>query len=102
MNGEKLLQIKKELDKTLACSSIIKTEKIRLKIKNVLRAISIYEPAINNYQGMSFVVDFFLYHCEEHVAFWLIVELFEEYNYKTIFVNNYSVIKYHVCRHSLM
>ena len=47
---------------------------------------------------MNFIVGFFLFHCDEHVAFWLFVALFEEYNYRDIFVENFPGLNYHVSK----
>jgi hypothetical protein len=95
-NGENIIQIKKDLHRTFPSSLIMKTERIQNKLKNVLRAFSNYEPKVKYYQGMNFIVGFFLFHCDEHVAFWLFVSLFEEYDYRTIFMNDFSGLKYHV------
>ena len=75
-NGETILQIKKDLHRTFPSSLIMKTQRIQSKLKNVLRAFSNYEPNLKYYQGMNFIVGFFLLHCDEHVAFWLFVSLF--------------------------
>ena len=45
---------------------------------------------------MNFIVGFLLYHCDEHIAFWLFVSLFEEYDYRKIFEKNFPGLKYHV------
>ena len=97
-NGENILQIKKDLHRTFPSCLIMNSERIRAKLKNVLRAFSNYEPKIKYFQGMNFIVGFFLFHCDEHVAFWLFVALFEEYNYRDIFVENFRGLNYHVSR----
>ena len=97
-NGENILQIKKDLHRTFPSSLIMNSERIRAKLKNVLRAFSNYEPKIKYFQGMNFIVGFFLFHCDEHVAFWLFVALFEEYNYRDIFVENFPGLNYHVSK----
>lgn len=56
------------------------------KMLNVLKAFSNYDREIRYVQGMNFIVGFFLYHCEEHVAFWLFVSLIEEYQLREIFL----------------
>jgi hypothetical protein len=97
-NGENILQIKKDLHRTFPSSLIMKTPRIQAKLKNVLRAFSNYEPNLKYYQGMNFIVGFFLFHCDEHIAFWLFVSLFEEYDYRAIFVDNFSGLKFHVTK----
>ena len=95
-NGENITQIKKDLHRTFPSSLIMKSDRIQSKLKNVLRAFSNYEPKVKYYQGMNFIVGFFLFHCDEHVAFWLFVALFEEYNYRAIFMNDFPGLRYHV------
>ena len=97
-NGENIIQIKKDLHRTFPSSLIMKTPRIQGKLKNVLRAFSNYEPNLKYYQGMNFIVGFFLLHCDEHVAFWLFVSLFEKYDYRSIFIDNFSGLKNHVSK----
>ena len=97
-NGENILQIKKDLHRTFPSSLIMKNQRMQSKLKNVLRAFSNYEPNLKYYQGMNFIVGFFLLHCDEHVAFWLFVSLFEEYDYRKIFMDNFSGLNYHVSK----
>ncbi len=97
-NGENILQIKKDLHRTFPSSIIMKTPRIQAKLKNVLRAFSNYEPNLKYYQGMNFIVGFFLFHCDEHVAFWLFVSLFEEYDYRAIFMDNFKGLTFHVTK----
>ena len=96
INGENIKQIKKDLARTYPSSQFFKDEKIRLKLKNVLRAFSNYEPKIKYFQGMNFIVGFFLYHCEEHVAFWLFVSIMEEYNLRDLFMKGFPGLSTHV------
>jgi len=44
-------------------------------------------------QGMNFIVGFFLYHCEDHVAFWLFVSLIEEYELREIYLEGIIYLK---------
>ena len=76
----------------------MKTPRIQAKIKNVLRAFSNYEPNLKYYQGMNFIVGFFLFHCDEHIAFWLFVALIEEYDLRPIFMKDFPGLKLHVKR----
>ena len=95
-NGDNLLQIKKDLHRTYPSSLIMKSQRIQFRLKNVLRAFSNYEPGVKYFQGMNFIVGFLLYHCDEHIAFWLFVSLFEEYDYRKIFEKNFPGLDYHV------
>ena len=94
--GENILQIRKDLNRTFPSSIIMKSQRIQAKLKNVLRAFSNYEPELKYFQGMNFIVGFLLYHCDENIAFWLFVALFEEYNYREIFSKNFPGLKKHV------
>lgn len=96
INGENITQIKKDLNRTYPSTSMFKKEKILTKLKNILRAFSNYDNRIKYIQGMNFIVGFFLYHCEEYVAFWLFVSLIEEYDLRNIFMEGFPGLKLHV------
>ena len=96
INGENLTQIKKDLNRTYPSTSMFKKEKILTKLKNILKAFSNYDNRIKYIQGMNFIVGFFLYHCEEYVAFWLFVSLIEEYDLRKIFMEGFPGLKLHV------
>ena len=98
LNGENLRQINKDLNRTYPSNSIFKNERILKKLKNVLRAFSNYDNSIKYFQGMNFIVGFFLYHCEEYIAFWLFVALIEEYDLRPIFMKDFPGLKLHVKR----
>ena len=102
INGENLRQIKKDLSRTYPSNTIFKDDRILQKLKNVLRAFSNYENSIKYFQGMNFIVGFFLYHCDEYIAFWLFVALLEEYDLRPIFMTNFPGLKLHVKRVELI
>lgn len=97
-NGENIKQIKKDLGRTYPTFSMFKNRDTQQKLKNVLRAFSNYEPTIKYFQGMNFIVGFFLYHCNEHVAFWLFVSLFEEYGLRDLFMEGFPGLNKHVVK----
>ena len=97
-NGENILQIKKDLHRTFPSSTIMKSKHIQNRLKNVLRAFSNYEPNVKYFQGMNFIVGFFLYHCDEYIAFWLFATLFEDYDLGSIFMKDFPGLKLHVKR----
>ena len=97
-NGENLRQIKKDISRTYSSNVSFKDDRIFLKLKNVLRAFSNYDNSIKYFQGMNFIVGFFLYHCDEYIAFWLFVALLEEYDLRPIFMTNFPGLKLHVKR----
>ena len=98
-NGDNLRQIRKDTTRTYPSNiTIIEKDKILHKLENVLKAFSNYDNTIKYCQGMNFIVGFFLFHCEEHIAFWLFVSLIEEYDLKLIFMENFPGLKLHVKR----
>ena len=99
INGDNLRQIRKDTTRTYPSSiTIIEKDKILHKLENVLKAFSNYDNTIKYCQGMNFIVGFFLFHCEEYIAFWLFVSLIEEFDLKLIFMENFPGLKLHVKR----
>ncbi len=96
INGDNIRQIKKDLARTYPALPTFRDERVQMKLKNVLRAFSNYEPTIKYFQGMNFIVGFFLYHCEEHVAFWIFVSIMEEYDLRSLFMEGFPGLKTHV------
>lgn len=95
ISDDNLKQIIKDLNRTYPSVDLFHGEEIQIKLKNVLRAFSSYDRETCYFQGMNFIVGFFLYHCEEYVAFWLFVSLFDEYNFRDLFTNNFPGLKVH-------
>ena len=99
INGDNLRQIRKDTIRTYPSTiTFNKKEKILNKLENVLKAFSNYDNTIKYCQGMNFIVGFFLFHCEEYIAFWLFVSLIEEYNLRNVFMENFPGLKIHVKR----
>ena len=99
INGDNLRQIRKDTTRTYPSTITFKQkDRILYKLENVLRAFSNYDNRIKYCQGMNFIVGFFLYHCEEYIAFWLFVSLIEEYDLRNIFMENFPGLKLHVKR----
>ena len=98
INGDNWRQIRKDIIGTYP-STITFNKRIMLrKLENVLRAFSNYDNSIKYCQGMNFIVGFFLFHCEEYIAFWLFVSLIEEYDLRKVFMGNYYTLTVHVER----
>lgn len=98
-NGDNLRQIKKDTTRTYPSNILIKQkDRILYQLENVLKAFSNYDNRIKYCQGMNFIVGFFLYHCEEYIAFWLFVSLIEEYDLRILFMENFPGLKLHVKR----
>lgn len=102
INGDNLRQIKKDLNRTYPSTTLFKKERIINKLKNVLRAYSNYDNSIKYFQGMNFIVGFFLYHCNEYIAFWLFVSLIEDYDLRRLFMDGFPGLKLHVKRVELI
>ena len=103
INGENIRQIQKDTTRTYPSTiTFHQKDKIVKKLENVLRAFSNYDNTIKYCQGMNFIVGFFLYHCEEHIAFWLFVSLIEEYELKSLFMENFPGLKIHIKRLELI
>lgn len=90
-----LKQILKDLARTYPNVKMFTHKETQEKLKNVLRAFSNYDHNTCYYQGMNFIVGFFLYHCEEYVAFWLFVSLFDDYDLRDLFSENFSGLTKH-------
>ena len=90
-----LTQIKKDLGRTYPGYKFYQDENTQEKMKNILRAFSNYYREICYYQGMNFIVGFFLYHCEEYVAFWLFTSLIEEYGFRELYSKGFPGLELH-------
>ncbi|MCQ2816680.1 MAG: TBC domain-containing protein [archaeon] len=95
ISEDNLKQIIKDLNRTYPSVQMFKDEEMQRKLKNVLRAFSSYDRETCYFQGMNFIVGFFLYHCEEYVAFWLFVSLFDEYNFRELYSKDFAGLKKH-------
>lgn len=101
-------QIEKDIPRTYPSSLLFQSKEGQNMLYNVLSAFSNYDKEISKYncnylikisslikeyvQGMNFIVGAFLYHCEEYVAFWLLIELIENHELRKNYQegNNYN------------
>jgi len=98
-NKKNISQIKKDTSRTYSSSTnFIQKDKVLEKLEKVLKAFSNYDNKIKYCQGMNFIVAFFLYHCEEHIAFWLFICLIEEYDLRSLFYQDFPGLHLHVKR----
>ena len=98
-NKNNISQIKKDTIRTYSSTTnFIQKDKILEKLEKVLKAFSNYDNKIKYCQGMNFIVAFFLYHCEEHIAFWLFICLIEEYDLRSLFYQDFPGLNLHVKR----
>ena len=95
ISEKNLTQIKKDLGRTFPGNKFYQNEKTQEKMKNILIAFTNYYTEISYYQGMNFIVGFFLYHCEDYVAFWLFTSLIEEYGFRDLYCKNFPGLDLH-------
>ena len=56
--NKRVQALKKDLGRTYPSLPVFKDNRVQIKLKNVLRAFSNYEPNIKYFQGMNFIVQF--------------------------------------------
>ena len=95
---DNLKQIIKDITRTYPSYKMFKTQETQNKLKNVLIAFSRHYHHTLYFQGMNFIVGFFLYHSEEYVAFWLFVSLIEDYEVNNLFGKGFPGLKLHTDR----
>lgn len=83
---ESVLQIERDLNRTFPKNAYFKTgQKGFKRLRKVLRAFACYDNQADYVQGMNFLVGQLLMHCSDTLAFWLFVELIEEYELRDIY-----------------
>ena len=92
---DNIKQINKDLKRTYPSYNFYKDESTLEKLKNILKAFSNYEREIQYYQGMNFIVGFFLFHCEEYVSFWLFASLMEDYDLRSMYIKDFPGLEKH-------
>ena len=55
-------------------------------LEKVLLAFSHYDLQIGYVQGMNYLAGIMVYHAEEDIAFWLLVEIFEMFEMRDIYL----------------
>ena len=88
-------QIMKDLARTYPSYKAFKSEKTQKKLENILRAFSNKFHDICYFQGMNFIVGFFLYHCEEYIAYEMFVAMFEECEMRNLFTKGFPGLQEH-------
>jgi len=78
-------QISKDIERTFQKHYAFRNTSMIHRLARVLCAISLYDDKVGYVQGMNFVVGAFLIHCEESIAFWLVIELFERYEMREVY-----------------
>ena len=52
----------------------------------MLVSFAAYDPQVGYVQGLNFIASHFLFHAEEHIAFWLLVNTFERFEMRDIYL----------------
>lgn len=78
-------QISRDIERTFQKHYAFRHTSMVHRLARVLNAISLYDDKLGYVQGMNFVVGAFLLHCEECIAFWLVIELFERYEMREVY-----------------
>jgi hypothetical protein len=82
---EQKKQITRDIERTFKKFYCFKYPSMVHKLSRVLNAIAIYDDKLGYVQGMNFVAGAFLIHCEEFIAFWLVIELLEFYELREVY-----------------
>ena len=56
----------------------------------ILKALVAYDPSVGYTQGMNFIAAALVIHCEESVTFWMITGLFEKYELRDLYSENFD------------
>ncbi|KAL4486345.1 hypothetical protein ABPG72_007131 [Tetrahymena utriculariae] len=65
------------------------------QLESILYSFAAYDPQIGYVQGINFIAAHFLYHSEEYIAFWLLVNTFERFELRDIYLPNLPGLKKH-------
>lgn len=82
---EQARDVTKDIERTFQKHYAFKYPSMIHRLSRVLNAISIYDRELGYVQGMNFVAGALLIHCEESIAFWLMVELFEKFELREVY-----------------
>lgn len=66
------------------------------KLERVLKALSTFDPQLGYVQGMNYLAASFLFHCEEHIAFWNVVALYEKLEFRDIYLPGFPGLSKHI------
>jgi len=88
-------QISRDIERTFQKYYAFRHISMVHKLSRVLNAIAIYDPELGYVQGMNFVVGAFLIHCEEFIAFWLIIDLLYSYEMRKVYEEGLGGMYHH-------
>ncbi|CAI2360485.1 unnamed protein product [Moneuplotes crassus] len=83
-------QIQKDLVRTFQKIDIFVTDDMKDKLLRVLKALVAYDPYSGYTQGINFITAALVVHCEESVTFWLCTGLFEKYEIRDLYSNQFE------------
>lgn len=81
-------EISVDLDRTFPNHVKFRASEGKLSLFRVLRAYAVMDPEVSYTQGMSFIVASFLLFVSEEQAFWMLVSLITQHNFKGFFIQN--------------
>lgn len=82
---EQSKQISRDIERTFQKHYAFRHTSMIHKLSRVLNAIALYDSKLGYVQGMNFVAGAILIHCEESIAFWLFIELLENYEMREVY-----------------
>ncbi|CAI2381067.1 unnamed protein product [Moneuplotes crassus] len=83
-------QITKDLRRTFQKIDIFVKPEMKNKLFRVLKALVAYDPSVGYTQGMNFIAAALIVHCEESVTFWLCTGLFEKYEIRDLYSEDFA------------
>ena len=86
-NQNQSKQISRDIERTFQKHYAFRNPSMIHKLSRVLNAISLYDQKLGYVQGMNFVAGAFLIHCEESIAFWLVIELLERFEMREVYAD---------------
>ena len=98
MHSEKEREIMQDVSRTLPELPVYMQEKGKMALFRVLKAYSIYDTGVGYTQGENFLVAVLLMYLSEEEAFWTLVALMEDYNFREMLVEGFPGVVRHLWR----
>jgi len=89
-------QIHKDLLRTFQTIDLFATPNMKNKLLRILKALVAYDKTIGYTQGMNFIAAGLIIHCDESVTFWLCTGLFEKYEIRELYSEDFSGMYKHI------
>lgn len=94
---EEISQIQKDVKRTFPSDEKI-PEKAYTALEHVLIIFVKYNARVGYVQGMNFLARAFLHHGAEVIAFWILVQLVEEYELESVYLPGNILFIYRIPR----